>query len=177
MFDKENLPVRFANLQHRQMTKDDQEIPLVEIQLEIDPFTKDLAKELDDFVRRMLFTATDAEVTSKLKGAAFNLAIRPQAIAIRMAPDQKDASFVIDEAKIGVLHAKRSKKSPTWRLVFTATCAPPSEHQLAQIVDSYLKMRYATFANAVAGLFDEEEKQERKARRTAPAAGDNATAH
>ena len=81
MFDRELIPLRVANLQHRQMEKDDTEIALVEIQLEINPFTKDLAKELDDFVRRMLFTATDAEVTSKLKGAAFSLPIRPQSIA------------------------------------------------------------------------------------------------
>jgi hypothetical protein len=161
-FDTEHVPVRFADIKHRKMDKDDQEISLVEITFEMSPFTKERAKELDDFVRRTLFTQTDAEVTQKLGGANFRLAIRPQSIAVRMAPDQGQASFVIDEAKVGTFHARRSKKSSAWRMVFTVTCAPANEHQLAQIVECYLKSRYLTFANAEPGLFDEMDRDERK---------------
>jgi hypothetical protein len=180
VFDRNNVPVRIADIAHRQMEHDEKEIALVELQLEINPLTRELVKELDDFVRRTLFTATDAEVTSKLKGASFQLPIRPQAIVVRMAPDQGEESFTIDEAKVGVLHARRSKKSPTWRLVFTVTCSPASEHQLSQIVDAYLKTRYLTFANASPGLFDEEEKEARRQSKDAKpvrSSGSGATAH
>jgi len=180
MFDREHVPVRFADIKHRTMTKDNAEIGLVEITFEISPFTKELAKELDEFVRRMLFTATDAEVTSKLGGATFRLPIRPQQIAVRMAPDQGEASFVIDEAKIGPFHARRSKKTSTWRMVFTATLAPENEHQLAQIVDCYTKARFITTGNATPGLFDEVEKDARRQSKDAKpvrSSGAGATAH
>jgi hypothetical protein len=179
VFDKENVPVRFADINHRTMnTEDGKEVGLVEITLEISPFLPPLAKELDDFVRRTLFTASDAEVTSKLGGAKFRLGIPAQQIAVRMAPDQGEASFVIDEAKIGDFHARRSKKSSTWRLVFTVTCAPESEHQLAQIVECYLKSRYITTGNAVPGLFDEEQKAGRRKRaKDMPTRGGGAPTH
>lgn len=178
MFDREHVPVRFADIKHRTMKKDDAEIGLVEITLEISPFTKELAKELDDYVRRTLFTATDAEVTSKLGGANFRLGIPAQQIAVRMSADQGDASFVIDEAKIGIFHARRSKKTSTWRLVFTATCSPLNEHQLAQIVDCYTKSRFITTGNAEPGLFDEEEKADRRRKaKDMPSRGGGAPSH
>lgn len=176
------IAVRVAEIRHRQMEHEDKEIQLTEITFEIHPLSPELAGELDDFVKRTLYTMKDAEVTSKLTGASFNLGIRPQEIAVRMAPDQGKASFVIEEAKIGTFHARRSKKSSAWRLVFTATCAPSSEHQLSQIVDSYLKSRFLQFANATAGLFDEIEQEERKASKAAKpvrpnGSGETATAH
>ncbi len=76
------------------------------------------------------------------------------------------------------MHARRSKKSSAWRLVFTITVAPASEHQLAQIVEDYTKTRYLTFANAEATLFDEDDKTARKGRGSGPvAAGAAATTH
>lgn len=170
MFDTERLPIRFANIQHRTMERGEKEIALVEITLEINPLKPELAQELDGYVRSTLFTRSDAAVTPKLAGARFNLSPLPQEILVRMAPDQTDESFLIREAKIGEFSARRSKKSSAWRLVFTATCNPTSEHHLAQIVDSYLKTRYCTFANAQADLFSEKGQEERKTRRAAAAA-------
>jgi hypothetical protein len=168
MFDTENVPVRVANITHRQMEKDEAEIALVEIQCEINPLTPTLAGELDDYVRGTLFTRTDVEVNSKLKGAAFTLPIRPQEIVVRMAPDQKKDTFTIREAKIASIKATRSKKSSAWTLTFTIVCSPTSNDQLGQIVDCYLKTRYITTANATADLFDEADNAKR-ARRSADA--------
>jgi len=179
MFDTECVPVRIANLAHRQMQKDEKEIGLVDITCELHPLTPKLAGELDDYVKRVLYTATDAEVTSKLKAASFALPLGPQEIVVRMAPDQKKDTFTLLETKITSLKAKRGKKSSAWTLVFVVTCAPTSATQLEQIVDSYLKMRYLTFADATADLFAEQSKEEKRARRGAAAngAGESATAH
>lgn len=165
MFDTENVAVRIAKLEHRQMEKGEKEIQLVDITGEIHPFPKSLAAELDDFVEATLFTTRDEELRAKLKGVSFALPIVPQAIAVRAAPDQGEASYVIDEAKIVSIKARRSKKSSAWRLAVVLRCSPVSEHQLAQIVDGYLKTRYLTFTNAVPSLFDDVEKQARRARR------------
>jgi hypothetical protein len=155
MFKREKVGVRIANINPELMEKDDAEIALVRLSCEISPLTAELAQELHDFVRGTLYTLSGAEVNSLLGGASFALAIPPQAIAVRMAPDQKKPSFTIDEAKIAGLHAKRSKKSTAWTLGFTITCAPASEHQLAQIMESYCKTKYMSFGPAEPGLFDE----------------------
>lgn len=165
MFDTENVAVRIAKLEHRQMEKGEKEIQLVDITGEIHPFPRQLAAELDEFVRDTLFTKQDAEMRAKLKGVSFQLPIVPQAIAVRAAPDQAEASYVIDEAKIVSIKARRSKKSEAWRLAFVVRCSPVSEHQLAQIVEGYLKTRYLSFTNATPSLFDDVEKHERRQRR------------
>jgi len=167
MFDQENVAVRIANLQHRQMEKDEKEIQLIDITGEIHPFQQVLAAELDEFVHTTLFTKADHEMRAKLKAVAFALPIVPQTIAVRAAPDQTKATFVIDEAKIISIKAKRSKKSTAWRLEFVARCSPTSADQLAQIVEGYLKTRYFTFGNAVPSLFDADETHARRSRRAA----------
>lgn len=155
MFSKSNVPVQIRNIAHRQMEHDEQEIALVELTCEVSPFSAELAGDLHDFVKRTLYTAAGVEVNDLLAAAKFNLAIRPQAVAVRMAPDQKKDSFTIGEAKVDGIKAKRSKKSSAWVLEFNLTCAPASEHQLAQIENCHLKSRFITFENAVATLFDE----------------------
>jgi len=178
MFEIEQIPIRFASIVHRSMDKNDAEVPLVEMGCEISPFTPALAQDLDDFVRATLYTRTDAEVTSKLKAAAFSLPLRPQEIVVRMAPDQKKDVFTILEAKVSGIKATRSKKSTAWTLKFTLTCSPTSNDQLGQIADCYLRTRYLTFADASPDLFAEESKEQKRARRAAAAsAAENATTH
>jgi hypothetical protein len=180
-FDTEHINFRIAKIDHRQMEKDDEEIGLVEMLLELNPFTAALAGELDDYVKSMLFTRTDGEVRSKLRRVVFDLPIKPQSIAFRMAPDQGKASFTIDEAKVSSIAVARSKKSSAWTLKLRIVFAPESPQQLHQAVECYLKSRYLTFAQATPGLFDEAEKEERK-RKAPPVKGqtvsdDGATTH
>lgn len=179
MFDRENVCVRISNITHEQMERDETEVPLTKLTCELNPLTPELAGELHDKVKRTLYTAQGAEVDSLVAGVSFSLEILPQSIAVRMAPDQKKASFTIDEAKVSGIRAKRSKKSSAWTLEFQLTCSPASEHQLAQLVECYLKAKYFTFAEATPDLFSESREAERKARRAAGAdsGGESATAH
>jgi hypothetical protein len=149
------VSVRVANISHEQMEKDEAEIQLVKLTCEINPLTPELASEVHDFVRGTLFTISGAEVNSLLSTASFSIFVPPQAIAFRSGPDTKKPAFTIDEAKVTGIKAKRSKKSSAWTLEFAVTCSPASEHQLAQICDSYLKSRYLSFSPAEPGLFDE----------------------
>lgn len=177
MFRQGNIPVRFNTILPRQHeTKDGKEIGLLECQCEINPFSAKLATDLDDFVRSTLYTRTDAEVVSKLGAATFRLTMPPQEITVKAAPDQEQESFTILEAKIGALHAKRSKKSPTWRLVFTLLFQPSTEHQLAQVMACHTRSRYLTFGDAEADLFTEVSKEEKRHRRGVAASDAAATA-
>lgn len=124
MFETDRLPLRVANIAHRQLEHDEKEIGLVEITFELNPLTAALAGELDDVVKRVLFTMRDVEVNPKVKGVTFELSLKAQQISVHSAPDVSKPTFVIDEAKIGSFRAKRSKKSSAWTLEFTATCAP-----------------------------------------------------
>jgi hypothetical protein len=156
VFKRTHVAVRIAGMTPELMEKDEAEISLVKLSCEVNPLTPELAQELHDFVRSTLFTMSGAEVNALLSGAKFGgIAIPPQPIAVRMAPDQKKASFQIDEAKVSNIHAKRSKKSAAWTLGFDLTCSPASDHQLAQLLECYTRTRYLTFAPAAPGLFDE----------------------
>jgi hypothetical protein len=183
---KSQVAVRIAGIVPELMEKDDAEIALVKLSCEINPLTPELAQEIHDFVRATLFTRSGAEVNSLLSSASFALAIGPQAVAVRMAPDTKKPSFTIDEAKVTDFKAKRSKKSSAWTWAFTITCSPASEHQLAQIVETYTRTKYLVFAPAEPGLFDdapvasrgltEAETEERDEELPVEESGDEATA-
>lgn len=177
MFSADNVAVRVADISHRSMEKDDAEIPLTDLKCEVSPLTPKLAGDLNDFVRRTLYTSKDVEVNTLLGTATFNIDIRPQEIEFRAAPDQDEPSFTIGEAEISGIKAKRSKKSTAWVLEFTITCSPESERQLHQIVESYIKTRYLTFTDAVPSLFekDVDETPKLKRGRGAAAAGAEAT--
>lgn len=155
MFTRSHVPVRVANIQPELLEKDDAEFSLLKLSCEINPLTPELAQEIHDFVRRTLFTMDGVEVNSLLSSASFALAVPPQSIQVRMAPDQKKPSFTIDEAKVGDFKARRSKKSSAWTWTFTLTCSPASDHQIAQILEAYTRTKYLTFAPAAPGLFDE----------------------
>lgn len=172
MFDNTGqVALRFDKIEHLTMTKEEKEIGLVKVTLELNPLTTKRAEDLSEFIRRTLYTRTDAEVVPQLQSATFNLSPPPQEIVVRMAPDQPDASFTIREAKVGDLIARRSKKSSSWRLRFAVTFAPASEHELAQVVDCYTKTRYLVFADAQPDLFSESTKQRTKAVRAERAQG------
>lgn len=180
MFDRKNVAIRIADIAPRLMEKDDKEINLLDIKCEISQLTVELVAELDPFMRQTLFTRTDSEVTPKLKGASFDLSLLPQEIQFRTAPDTDTPAFTILEGKIGVLHARRSKRSSAWRLIFTITCSPIGKDQLALMMDSYTKTRYCTFANAEADLFSELGKEQEKTAKAERASGigvGSATAH
>lgn len=160
------------------MESNEAEITLVKLKCEVNPFTAARAQEVHDFVRGTLFTLSGAEVNDLLGSATFRLAIPPQRIEVRMAPDQEKPSFVIEEAKVDGIKAKRSKKSSAWTLEFTVTCAPVSEHHLAQLCESYLKSKYMAFSPAEPGLFDETpEVKGRGVSRVEVVAGDTAQLH
>lgn len=160
MFNKTgSVNLRFNKIEHLGMEKDDAEIDLVKVSLELNPLTTSVCADLSPFMRSMLFTKTDAEVTPQLHAATFNLSELPQVIDVRMAPDQDEPSFTINEAKIGHFKARRSKKSSAWRLLFEVTFAPASAKQLAQIVACRAKQRYCTFEDASPDLFSETGKE------------------
>lgn len=172
MFESE-VGVRVSHITVNQLEQEDHEVPLVVMTCEVSPFTAARAGEMHDKVKRILYTARDAAVDSLIKSVSFDLEFS-QSIEVRMAPDQAEPSFTIEEAKINGIRAKRSKKSSAWTLEFKVICSPQSEHQLAQIAESYLKTKYFTFSEAEPDLFSESRAAEAKARRDA--ANDDADA-
>ena len=176
MFESEVVGVRIGGIAPQQMEHDDAEVALVVLSCEVSPLTARRAAEVHDIVKRTLFTKADAEENPLVTSVGFNLSILPQIVEVRMAPDQAEPSFVIDEAKISDIKASRSKKHTAWTLHFKITCSPQSDHQLAQIFATYTKMQYLTFSQAEPDLFSVEGEERRKTRRAA-AASESATAH
>lgn len=172
MFDNHNsVALRFNKIEHLGMEKDEKDIDLIKVQLELNPLTVKKAEDLSGFMRRMLFTSKDAEVTSELDGASFRPSDPYQDIVVRMAPDQREESFTILEGKIGTLHVRRSRKSSAWRLVFTVTFMPASRDVQASVIASRAKTRYCTFADAKPDLFSASSQKRTRAVRAEQAQG------
>jgi hypothetical protein len=179
MFSRQNVAIKVTGIAPLKMDRDEKEITLLRMDCEVEPFSPELAKELDGEVRSALFTRGDAEVKSKVTSIGWDLGIPPQVVDVRMAPDQDEASFSLTETKIGNIKTRRSGKSNAWRLTFSITCWPASEHQSAQIIDAYSKVRYMSFEPAHPDLFSDSTKERTKAVRAEreQGIGTEATAH
>lgn len=180
MFDNTGkVALRFNKIEHLGMEKDEKEIDLITVKLELNPLTAARAKDLSDLMRRTLFTSGEAEVMPELEGAAFHPREPYQDIVVRDAPDQTEGSFTIHEGKIGTLFARRSKKSTAWRLVFSVTFMPRSKDVQALVIASRAKTRYCVFADAKPDLFSPSTQKRTQAVRAerAQGIGEGATAH
>jgi len=176
MFDTENVACYLDDLSPRTMKdKAGDEVKVWDLGFRIAPLTPKLAAEIHDAVRGTLFKRSDAEVTEFLERVVFRIPQRPQAIVFRADPDI-EPSFDVDEAKISRLTAKKEKGSPAWILMFRLTLAHLDGAGLLFLQDALFKQWFLTLANAVPGLFDEEEKKARRSRRAAAGAGE-VTAH
>jgi hypothetical protein len=163
MFDRAHVPLKVTAVNHARLERDEKEIPLVVVSLELSPLSPELAAELSPFMKGTLFTKADAAVNPQLTGATFNICDREQTLVFRMAADQEAESFRADNVTIGPCKVSRGKKNPHWTMSFTATFEPMGEHHLAQIVDSYTKFRYVTFGDATPNLLTETQRADREA--------------
>lgn len=163
MFEKTGLVcVTFAKIEHLGLDKDDAEIDLVKVTMELNPLTAKKAEDLSEAMRRMLFKRADGTVTPELHSATFNLSIPEQRIKVFMAPDQSEPSFVITEANISPFKVSRGQ-GDNWRMRFAVKFQPASAHQLQQVVESRAKAKYCFFEDTQASLFSPSAEQRTRA--------------
>jgi len=163
MFDSPHIPLKVTGVDHALEIRDEKEIPLVVLSLELHPLSAELAAELSPFMKGTLFTKADAAVSPQLTAATFAICDRPQTLVFRMAKDQEAESWRADDVTIGPCKVSRNKTTPHWKLRFTATFEPMGADHLAQIVDSYTKFRYVTFGDATPNLVSQAIRDERAA--------------
>lgn len=170
MFDTQNVPMYLDGISHRVIKdKQNEELKAVDLLFRMEPISPVLAAELSDAIKGTLFRRNDGEINPHIKAVQFAFKPKPQSIVFRSEPTIKP-SLEIDEAKLTKFRARIPKDSKGWVFFFTATVANLSGQQLLVLQDSLYKMHYVSMANSVAGLFDEDEKQERKARGRAASA-------
>lgn len=179
MFDRNRIPLKVTNITPQKMEHEEKDLTLLKIDCEIEPFTPELAADLDADVRQTLYTRQDAAIKTKVTSIGWDLGIPPQMVDLRLAPDQEEPSFTLDEAKVSNVKTKRSGKSTAWRLTFSLTVFPTSAQQMNQIIESYTKVRYTDWEVAHPDLFSDSTKKRTKAVRAerAQGIGDGATAH
>lgn len=179
MFDRNNVAIRITNIGPATLERDDAELTLLRIDCEVSPLTAELAAEIDSELRSMLFARGDGNQKRKVRGVSFDrreLGIKTQVVEMRMAPDQALDSFTLAEAEVSdTLKAKRAKEGP-WTLTFSLTAQPASEHQSAQILESFGKTRYCNFEARQPDLFSPSTKKRADAVRAERAQGINPAA-
>lgn len=137
--------------------------------------TPELAAELDSDVRARLFSRADANLNDKIASIDWNttkLGIKTQIVQMRMAPDQNLESFTLAEAAVGKkIKTNQNSDGKSWRCRFTLTVHPASEHQSAQILESFGKVRYCAFEDRQPDLFSLSTEKRTKAVRAERAQG------
>lgn len=163
MFDRPNVALRINKVSGKPMEHDETDLTLLQLDCVIEPLSADLAAELDTDVRARLFSRTDANVNKKISAIdwhARELGISTQVVQMRMAPDQNLDSFTLAEAEVSrKLKTKQSSDGKTWRLSFSLSVHPASEHQAAQILESLGKVRYCSFEARQPDLFGPSQKK------------------
>lgn len=177
-FDTEHVPCYLDDLGHRVMKdKSGEEIKVVDLTFRIEPMTPILAAELDDAIKGTLFRRNDAEINPHLKSVVFSFQPKPQEIVFRPDPMIAKASLELGEAKLTQFRARKPKDGNHWVFLFRATTAHLTGADLLYLQEALYKQHFLTFANAVAGLFDQDAKAEKRARGRAVGAGAAAATH
>lgn len=165
MFDTEQIPHYLDDIGHRVMKdKSGDEFKVVDLTFRLEPLTAALAAEIASVVKSTLFKLKDAEATEGLKAVTFAVKPKPQQIAFFADRELPKASLRLDEAKISNLRARKPKDGTHWVFTFRATVAQLSGADLLFLQEALYKQYFLTFANASPGLFDSDEKAERKSR-------------
>lgn len=180
MFDTEQVPLYLDDIGHRVMKdKSGDEYKVVDLTFRLEPLTANLAAEVAGVVKMTLFKKSDGDPTDGIKSVVFNEKPKPQAIHFYPDKGMKTPTLRLHESKITNLKARKPKDGTHWVFSFRATVAQLSGDDLLYLQEALYKQHFLTFANAKAGLFDDEEKTEKRTRGRGMTSGDGeaATAH
>lgn len=166
MFDSKHVPCYLDGVSIRQEKLKGDDYKVADLLFRIEPMTPKLAGEIGDAVKSTLFRRNDAEVVTHIRSAVFDsrdLGIKPQAIEVRSDP-KVPMAFELDECRLANLKARKPKDDQQWVFFFTASVTQLDGATLLAVTEGLYRQWFLSFENAVAGLFDEEEKAKRKAR-------------
>lgn len=161
MFETENVPCYIERMGHKNIKIGKDKFKGTELVLRVDPFSAELAAELED-VKSRLYRRNDAEADPHIDSVSFTFRPKPQLIEIRPAEDVVKASVKILEAKVGKFRARKPSDGTQWVLKFNVTFAEVSGNDLLYLKEALFEQRFFTFADAQGGLFEEAEKEERR---------------
>lgn len=151
------------DLTHRVQRKDEAEVPIADLSYRIQPFTPELAGELDGAVRRTLFRLSDGEPVPHLTGATFKIVnSQRQNVVVHSTPDTKKPKFaMIGCALSKTLRARADADMPGFVATFRVSMEHPSGDELAFFQDSLHKQHFLTFQPTQGDMLDELPEQSR----------------
>lgn len=162
MFKKPNIPIYLDNIVPS-IGKDAEGDDRNDCQLtfRLQPFSPELAVELDAAVRNTLWTMGKVEVSEKVKAITFELKQPAFAMAFKMAPDASRNSIELPYAKLesGLVQAKKHKDVAGWALTFKVRIPTPDAGMLAKLHAGYTKQHFITFEPAEPDLIASMEAE------------------
>ena len=171
MFGEERVGVILKDMRHAlKVAKKESEpdVPVLELQLLLQPLTLELASALSVEMRRMLFRFKDGEPRQEMKSVGFTLGIPPQNVSFYPAPDVNRQSIVLRDCDIGkIVMAKADKDTRGWTLAFKACYRNPNGKVLDYLQDKLNKQLFVEFEPTDATLdfeplapTEDEEKED-----------------
>lgn len=163
LFTSEKIPAYLDDMTHRLHRRDEAEVPIVDLAYRLQPFTPDLAGELDGAVRRTLFRLSDGEPAPHLVGAIFKVANgQQQNVVVHSTPDTKKPKFaMIGCALSKTLRVRADADMPGFVATFRVSMEHPSGDELAYFQEALHKQMFLTFQPTQGDMLDELPEQGR----------------
>lgn len=179
MFDTQLIPCYVERMGHKTIKIGKDKYKGTELVLRIDPFTPELAVELEA-VKGICFRRNDGEVNPHIDAVSFTVKPKPQTVEIHGAPEIQ-ASVKIHEAKLSKVRVRKPSDGSQWVMVFRVTFAEIGGNDLLYLKDALFEQRFFSFNDAQGGLFTEAEAEARREKappvRGQSVSGDEATTH
>lgn len=161
-----DLPMYLRDVTFTTETQDQETRRVVNLKLQVAPFTAAMAEELGPGVRERLFRRTDGEPVEDIREIKFGLSLPMQTMTIRLAVDQTDDPVRVLHAKVAPeIRIKRDKETPTFEANFSVNFRYPTPPELMFLAMHVNDQMIFSFADEQLSMLDEPEKKKGRGRK------------
>jgi hypothetical protein len=156
LFTAGRIPLYCEGITHRLETRKSGDVKVVDLTLKAEPFTAQLSAAMNaseyGFVRRVLFTLSDASPIRDYRSIEFKPPVDRQKLICYASVDIPKASIAIDQAKVTKIRARQAKDGYHWTLYLYASFGPLGREELEYVNAFYCEQRWIAFEEAEPSL-------------------------
>lgn len=138
-----HTPMRLIGCNGKQIRERKDRRRALVLTFQLQPFSPAMAEDLN--VRGRLFSVTSGEPLSDVLGTKLAIAVAPQRVEIRMAPDQPAASVDLPAVIVQpVLNVRKDKEGPVYSATLSMLCDYPAGDHLLLLMQRVTEQFFVT---------------------------------
>lgn len=161
MMFRRHTPAYFRTMTFKSERDNGESSKIIVCSFDVQPFTNEMANELDADIRAELFSLSTGEIKPKLKAVDFALDIPLCAVEFRMiGEDTMKPSLLLRNVKIEpILAVRRDKEAPVFNASFRLNAQYPSAKELLWLADNITNQLFLTFEREQTDALDDGERE------------------